>query len=55
MVRSEKTAANLTPEIFSECSDSLSFWGARIRLSVVNSILVGFAEKEQFTEEKKML
>lgn len=55
-MNSEKSFANLTAEIFSGCeADRLSLWTARIRMSVVNSILVGFAEKESCTEEKKLL
>ena len=56
MVNSEKSSANLTAEIFSGCeTDIFSLWTARICLSIVNSILVGFAEKETCTEEKKLL
>ena len=56
MVNSEKISANLTTEIFSGCeADMFSLWTARIRMSIVNSILVGFAEKECYTEEKKLL
>lgn len=56
MVNSEKTSANLTAEMFSGCeSGFFSLWIARICLSIVNSILVGFAEKESCTEEKKLL
>ena len=56
MVNSEKISANLTAEMFSGCeADMFSVWTARIRLSIVNSILVGFAEKERCAEEKKLL
>ena len=56
MVNSEKSSANLTAEIFSGCeADMFSLWTARIRLFIVNSILVGFAEKGSCTEEKKLL
>lgn len=56
VVNSKKSFANLTAEIFSGCeADRLSLWTARIRMSIVNSILVGFAEKESCTEEKKLL
>jgi len=56
MVNSEKISANLTTEIFSGCeADMFSLWTARIRMSIVNSILVGFAEKGCYTEEKKLL
>ena len=56
VVNSEKSFANLTAEIFSGYdADRFSLWTARIRISIVNSILVGFAEKENCTEEKKLL
>ena len=55
-MNSEKISANLTAEMFSGCeADMFSVWTARIRLSIVNSILVGFAEKERCAEEKKLL
>lgn len=55
-MNSEKTSANLTAEMFSGCeTDFFSLWIARIRLSIVNSILVGFSEKESCIEEKKLL
>ena len=52
MVQSETTSANVTPEMFSGCGNIFIIWRARICLSIVNSILVGFAEKD---EEKKLL
>ena len=56
VVKSEKSSANLTAEIFSGCeADRFSLWTARIRMSIVNSILVGFAEKDSCPEEKKIL
>ena len=55
IVQSEKLFSNFTPEMFSGCENIFLIWISRILLSIVNSILVGFAEKEQFTEEKKLL
>ena len=56
MVQAEKRSTNWTPEMFSGCeADAYSVWTAKIRMYVVNTILVGYAEKEQFAEEKKLL
>ena len=55
-MKSEKSSANLTAEIFSGCeADRFSLWTARIDMSIVNSILVGFAQKDSCSEEKKIL
>ena len=53
LVQSEKIWPNWTPERFSE---KASFdWCTKFKLYIINSMLVGFAEKGQCSEEKKLL
>ena len=55
MVQAEKRWLNWTPTIIMGSKSIPLGWHIRCLLYFVSSMLVGFAEKEQCTEEKKQL
>ena len=45
MVQAEKRQINWDTEVLSGSGDTLAVWGTRMLLPVINSFIIGFAEK----------
>ena len=55
MIQAEKILVDLTPEMFSECKSTTSILITKLVLRFVNSIVFGFAEKGESSENRKSL
>lgn len=55
MIQAEKLWMDWTPEMFADCKGTFSVWSTRLMLHLVNSMLIGFAEKGEDPEKKKSL
>lgn len=55
MIQAEKILVDLTPEMFSECKSTTSILITKLVLRFVNSIVFGFVEKGESSENKKSL